>query len=130
MIVLDSSAAVDYLVRLRSGDWVAEQILRDDDLHAPHLFDVEVVNVLRRLARSHLVPVRECREAVEDLLALDLARYPHGPFLARIWELRNGLTAYDAAFVALSEALEATLVTTDVRLARTARRFVRVAVPA
>ena len=117
MIVLDSSAAVDYLARLAPSQWVAEQIELDPDLHAPHLLDIEVTGSLRRLLQASFITERRARAALDDLAALDLARYPHLLLLDRIWQLRRNLTAADAAFVALAEALDAALVTTDRKLA-------------
>jgi predicted nucleic acid-binding protein len=119
VIVLDSSAAVDYLVRLRDqGDWVADQLLAGDDLHAPHVLDVEVVGALRTLvSHRELDPARGAR-ALEALNDLDIARYPHLPFTRRMWSLRENHSAADAAFIALAQALDATLLTTDGRLAR------------
>ena len=118
MIVLDASAAIEMLRRSDVG-WNLLRRLEDpaETLHAPHLLSVEVAQVLRRLAASGSLSARRAREAVDDLVALDMARYDHEPFLARMWELRDNLTAYDASYVALAEALDATLVTLDERLA-------------
>ena len=87
-------------------------------LHCPHLLDLEVAQVLRRHSRGHMTEPR-VREAIEDLRDLPLTRYAHEPFLDRIWELRENLTAYDGAYVALAETLGAILLTSDARLART-----------
>jgi len=118
VIVLDASAAIEMLRRSDVG-WNLLRRLEDpaETLHAPHLLSVEVAQVLRRLAASGSLSARRAREAVDDLVALDMARYDHEPFLARMWELRDNLTAYDASYVALAEALDATLVTLDERLA-------------
>ena len=86
-------------------------------LHAPHLIDIEVAQVLRRYATTGQLPVERCREALADMADLPLTRYPHDFLLPRIWELRGNLTAHDAAYVALAEALDATLLTRDKRLA-------------
>ena len=84
---------------------------------SPHLLDIEVAQVLRRfVAGGKVTPVR-AREALDDLLDLALTRYPHGVLLGRVWELRSNLTAYDAAYVALAEALDAVLVTCDGKIA-------------
>jgi predicted nucleic acid-binding protein len=117
VIVLDSSAAVEWLIELDHRAWVDDLVRADPSLHAPHLLDVEVLSVIRRREqRRELSPAR-ARQAWRDLVDLDVARYPHLPFLDRMWQLRSNLTLGDAAFVALAEALGATLVTTDARLA-------------
>jgi predicted nucleic acid-binding protein len=129
LIVLDSSAAVDYLTQREPGGWVAGQIDADPNLYAPHLFDVEVLSGLRRLVRERIVSRTRARSALDDLLDLDISRYPHAPLLKRMWQLRETVTAADAAFLALAEALAATLVTTDARLARASGLRVRVVSP-
>jgi len=86
-------------------------------LHAPHLLDLEVLHVLRRFERRGILHPSRAAEAVEDLLDLPLTRYPHDTLAFRIWELRGALTAYDAAYVALAEALGAPLLTRDAALA-------------
>ena len=95
-----------------------ERLFRiDQSLHAPHLLDLEIVQVLRRYRRNGELQAARAAEALEDLRDLPLVRYPHAPFVPRIWQLRDSLTAYDAAYVALAEALEAPLITRDSRLA-------------
>ena len=89
-----------------------------ENLHAPHLFDVEILHALRRHALRGILSRARSEEVLEDLSDIDVSFYPHAPLAGRIWELRDNLTAYDAAYVALAEALDATLVTTDARLAR------------
>jgi predicted nucleic acid-binding protein len=89
-------------------------------LHAPHLLDVETIRVLRRFAREGIVGEEEAEAAIEHLLALDLQRHSHEGLMERAWVLRKNLPAYDAMYVALAEALGATLVTCDGRLARAA----------
>jgi predicted nucleic acid-binding protein len=119
VIVLDASAVIELLLQTAIGKRVARRIAaRSQGLHAPHLVDVEVLQVLRRWeARGALSPDRAA-EAVVDLGQLDLRRHPHDVLSSRIWELRAGVTAYDAAYLALAEALRAPLLTTDGRLAR------------
>jgi len=117
LIVLDASALVDVLLeRGAPGDWVARRLLEADSVHAPHLIDIEVASVLRRRAAGGAISPRRGREALEDLASIPLTRYPATPLLERIWELRSNLTAYDANYVALAEALAAPLVTMDARL--------------
>lgn len=118
MIVLDASAALEILLMTPAGPRVAERLFAaGETLHAPHLLDVEVVQVLRRYARSGALDPARGMEALEDLTDLPLTRYPHDLFLPRIWELRYNVTAYDAVYVALAEALEAPLLTRDRALA-------------
>lgn len=85
---------------------------------APELVDLEVASVLRRQVKAAAVDSRRARLALDDLAALPLRRAPHVPLLTRCWELRDNLTIYDAAYVALAEILEADLLTGDARLAR------------
>lgn len=118
MIVLDASAAIEILRRSEPG-WALLARLHDpaETLHAPHLLTVEVAQVLRRLSAHGSVSQRRAEEAIEDLAALDIARYDHEPLLPRMWDLCDNLTAYDAAYVALAEVLDAPLITRDERLA-------------
>jgi predicted nucleic acid-binding protein len=121
MIVLDASAALDWLLQTPTGHRIEERIYsRGESLHAPHLLDLEVSQVLRRLARQGVISTRRAEEALRDLLDLRVTRYPHAVFLPRIWQLRQNLSAYDAAYVALAEQLGAPLVTRDQRLASAA----------
>ena len=117
MIVLDASAVLELLLVTERGGRAAKRIAAPEEtLHAPHLLDVEVAQVLRRyVARRQLDEVRAV-QALEDLRALDLDRYPHDVLLGRIWELRHNASAYDAAYLALAEALGAPLLTSDARL--------------
>ena len=118
MIVLDASAAVDWLLQTSAGQRIENRIYsRNETLHAPHLLDLEVTQVLRRLALQAVVSVHRADEAVRDLLDLRITRYPHLVLLPRIWQLRHNLSAYDAAYIVLAEKLGAALVTGDARLA-------------
>lgn len=97
---------------------MADLILRPNQvLHAPHLLDVEVVQVLRRFERLGTIDADRAEEALADLRALRLVRHAHEPFLDRVWALRHNLSAYDALYVALAEGLPAPLVTLDRRMA-------------
>lgn len=118
MIVLDASAAVDWLLQTSAGRSIEKRIYsRNESLHAPHLLDLEVTQVLRRLALQGVVSVHRADEAVRDLLDLRITRYPHLVLLPRIWQLRHNFSAYDAAYIVLAEKLGAALVTRDARLA-------------
>ena len=118
MIVLDASAAIDWLLQTAAGQRIETRIYsRNESLHAPHLLDLEVVQVLRRLVREGVISSHHADEAIDDLLDLRLTRYPHFVLLPRIWQLRQNLSAYDAAYVALAERLGARLLTRDARLA-------------
>ena len=118
MIVLDASAAVDWLLQTSAGQNIEKRIYsRNETLHAPHLLDLEVAQVLRRLALRGVVSIHRAAEAVSDLLDLRIARYPHLLLLPRIWQVRHNLSACDAAYIVLAETLGAVLVTRDARLA-------------
>jgi predicted nucleic acid-binding protein len=118
VIVLDASAALDWLLQTAAGQRIEQRIYsHHESLHAPHLLDLEVGQVLRRLVREGAVSAQRAEQAIEDLLDLRIARYPHFVLLHRIWQLRHNLSAYDAAYVALAENLGAGLLTRDARLA-------------
>lgn len=119
MIVVDASAAVDYLLAAGAFDRIAARFAAPrESLHAPHLLDIEVAHALRRLVITRTIPASRAEEALEDYADLRMRRYAHRPLLPRIWELRSNMTAFDAAYVALAEALGASLVTSDGALAR------------
>lgn len=106
-------------MRREAYERVAALLLADGEvLHAPHLIDAEIGQVLRRFESSGAVTATRAREALTDFQALRIVRHPHPPLLDRVWELRHNLSAYDGLYVALSEALEAALVTLDERLMR------------
>jgi predicted nucleic acid-binding protein len=118
MIVLDASATIDWLLQTSAGQHIEKRIYsRGETLHAPHLLDLEVTQVLRRLALQRVISAHRADEAVRDLLDLRITRYPHQVLLPRIWQLRHNLSAYDAAYIVLAEKLRAPLVTRDARLA-------------
>jgi predicted nucleic acid-binding protein len=118
MIVLDTSAAVDWLLRTAAGQRIEQRIYaRRETLHTVHLLDVEFLQVLRRLVRQRTLTAKRAEEALEDLAALRITRYAPVLLLQRIWRLRQNLSAYDAAYVALAEKLKAPLITRDRRIA-------------
>lgn len=118
MIVLDASVVLELLLGTRRGRVVAERIESPSlPLAAPHLVDLEVAQALRRYVQMGAISSGRGRQALSDLGDLDIDRYPHEPLLARIWSMRDNLTAYDAAYVALAEAMQVPLLTCDTRLA-------------
>ena len=118
MIVLDASAVLELLLHTKGGGGVADRIADDGvSLHAPHLITVEVTQVIRRYWAGGSVTPELAAAALADLVDLDIARYPHEPFVDRVWDLRDNMTAYDAVYVALAEVLDAPLLTFDRRLA-------------
>ena len=119
MIVVDASALLEILLQTSLGARVEARLFRDDDeLHAPHLVDVEITQGLRRLVRTGEVSAGRADEAIADLTDLDLHRHPHLDLLGRAWKLRDNISAYDAMYVALAEAIEAPMVTCDGPLAK------------
>lgn len=118
MIVLDASAAIEWLLQSPAGTRIAKRIFSlSQSLHAPQLLDVEVAQVLRRYVRKKTISEQRGGEALEDLGDLPLNRYPHDLLLPRAWELRATLTAYDAVYVALAELLDAPLLTCAKKIA-------------
>lgn len=118
MIVVDASILAPALADDTSDGDAARTALRDQALAAPELIDLEVTSVWRRQVIAGQLETRRADLAVADLLALPLQRIPHRHLVTRCWELRQDLTPYDAAYVALAELLDAVLVTGDRRLSR------------
>jgi predicted nucleic acid-binding protein len=119
VIVVDASALLELLLQTPLGRRVEARLLRDEDeFHSPHLIDVEVAQGLRRLVRAGEVSAERAAQAIEDLVDLDLYRHAHLDLLTRVWKLRENVTAYDATYIALAEALDATMVTCDAPLAK------------
>lgn len=117
MIVVDASVIVELLLMTVDGLRAARRLLREGvTWHAPHLLDLEVTQVLRRLCASGELDPSRAHQALDDLAVLPLIRYRHDLFLPRIWELRHQVSAYDAVYVALAENLRAPLLTRDRRL--------------
>lgn len=117
MLVVDTSAVLAALAGGPSSVAVADRLARDPDLHAPHLLDVEILHALRGLVRAKALSEDRAHDVRSDVAELAIVRYPHEPLADRIWDLRHNLSAYDATFVALAEALGAPLVTCDGKLA-------------
>ena len=119
MIVLDASAAIEWLMRSPAGTKVDRRLFSSPPptLHTPHLLDVEIAQVLRRYVRDKSMTASRGEDALQDLHDLPLSRYPHDILMPRVWELQAVLTAYDAVYVALAELLDAPLVTCDRKIA-------------
>lgn len=119
MIVLDASVVVELL----TGGPLADSLRRDlaqcdDSFIVPHLLDIEVVSAIRSLAAGERIDSYGTGQLLAGLAALPAERYAHTPLLGRIWELRHNFTAYDAAYIALAEATNSVLYTSDAKLCR------------
>jgi predicted nucleic acid-binding protein len=133
MIVLDVSAAIELLLGGSRGQALHERIRTESDaatmsLHAPHLIDVEVAHVLRKLNLRRIISDVRVGQALADFDGLGIVRHEHDIFLPRIWALRATFTVYDAAYVALAETLSASLITLDRKLARASGHRARIEV--
>lgn len=127
MIVVDASVVLEVLLRTPAAAALESRLFaRRQTLHAPHLLDLEVAQVLRRYLFAGDLDEERGAQAIADLGDLPLTRYPHDLFLSRIWELRHQASAYDAAYIALAEALDAPLLSRDGRLARSKGHRARV----
>jgi predicted nucleic acid-binding protein len=127
LIVVDASAILEVLLRSPAAQAVERRLFATHRaLYAPHLLDVEVAQVFRRYVAGGDIEAERGRLALADLADFPLHRYPHGFLMFRVWELRNNLTAYDAVYVALAEALDAPLLTRDRRLAAAAGHHARI----
>jgi predicted nucleic acid-binding protein len=114
VIVTDASVILEVLLRTPAAAKIVDRILDPrESLHAPHLLDLEVAQVLRRYVSRRELTASRGQTSLDLLTAFPIRRYAHEPLLSRIWALRENLTAYDAAYVALAEGLGATLLTRD-----------------
>ncbi len=130
LIVLDASAAVEFLLDLPAGAAVAARVnVAGETMHAPHLLDAEVTHALGRYALRGEITPRRGREALEDLASLRVRRYSHVRLVPRMWELRAKFSSYDAAYVAVADALAAPLLTTDRALTRAPGHRARIELP-
>ncbi len=119
MIVIDASAVIELILRTKLGEQVELRALSPDErLYAPDLLDLEVAQVLRRLTHLKEITAVRAQEALDDYAGLFVERAAHRELLRRVWELRDSMTAYDGAYVALAEAFDAPLLTCDGKLAR------------
>jgi predicted nucleic acid-binding protein len=121
VIVIDASAAIEWVLQTPKGAAIEARMFRKPGepprLHAPHLLDVEVAQVLRRHVAGGLLSEARAQTALHDFLQIPLLRYPHDVLLPRVWQLRRNLSSYDAVYVALAEALEIPLLTCDTNIA-------------
>lgn len=129
MIVLDASAALVWLPGAPGAARLSRRLVGPGrSLHGPHLIDLEVAQVLRRYVAARELPVVRAGQALEDFRQIPITRYPHAILLPCTWQLRASVTAYDAACVALAEAVGAPLITADGKLGRSQGHDARIEV--
>jgi len=116
MIVVDASVAFEIVLRTTLGMQAGKRLI-SEDIHVPHLVDVEIASAIRRQYLAEKLGMDAAEEALLALMEWPLIRHEHTPLLPRIWALRHGISAYDACYVALAETLDAPLLTCDARLA-------------
>ena len=127
MVVIDASAMIEVLLHTQNYEAAANRLFDPSQtLHAPHLLDLEVAQVIRRYVARGQIDSNRGRAALGDLADMPFYRYPHDVLLPRVWDLRHNLTAYDAVYVALAEALDVPLLTRDRRLAATGGHHARI----
>jgi predicted nucleic acid-binding protein len=118
VIVVDASVLSNALAEAGDEGELAREAIAGERLMAPAIVDLEVLSIWRRAARAGRLGAERARQALQDLAAIQLQRVPNEMLTARIWDLRHNLSAYDAAYVALAEVMEARLFTADGRIAR------------
>ena len=129
MIVVDASVLAEILLAMPEGPTLETRVFdTPDELHAPHVVDVEVAHVVRRYAAHGAISAERGRGALADLVSLPLRRHPHDFLLPRAWEMRHNISAYDAMYVALAEILDVPLLTRDRRLAAASGHRARIEV--
>jgi predicted nucleic acid-binding protein len=128
VIVVDASALIEALLRRPAAKLIEPHLFAPGQTcHAPHLIDIEIAQVIRRFAAAGDIDDARGRGALADLADFPMRRYPHELLLPRIWDLRNNMTAYDAAYIALAEGLDAPLLTRDRKLAAAAGHSAKIA---
>ena len=127
MVVVDASAIVNALLPTAKRDAIVDRLTRPGEpAHAPSVIDLEVVHALRRMERAGRFGGAAGAAILGAHRSFALERHPPADFLDRIWDLRHNLSAYDAAYVALAEALDAPLLTSDRRLAASSGHQARI----
>lgn len=127
MLVIDASAVLELLLTTSKSEGVREEILESGGkLAAPHLLDLEVAHALARYRAVGEVTAERGKEALRDLKQLPIARYPHEPFLDRIWELAEEVSVDDAVYCALAMELSVPILTCDPTLTLRAGQRVQV----
>jgi predicted nucleic acid-binding protein len=129
MLVVDAGCLFEALVGTPVGQRVKRHLHDDEDHAAPHVVDVETLNVIRRYHLEGRLDETSARQAAEDLRAWPGERFAHQSLIPRAWDLRNDVRGWDAFYVALAEALDATLLTLDERLARAIGPRCRIELP-
>ncbi|HET7303238.1 MAG TPA: type II toxin-antitoxin system VapC family toxin [Segeticoccus sp.] len=129
MLVVDASCLIEVLTGGPGAEAIRQRLARDGDHAAPHIIDVEVFGVIRREHLRKRLDATAAAQAVEDLRLWPGERFGHRPLLDRSWQLRDTVRGWDAMYVALAEALEAVLLTTDLRLAAASGPTCRIEAP-
>jgi predicted nucleic acid-binding protein len=124
VIVVDASALLDFMVLRGVSPGTEDLIAGQRLLHAPHLIETEMLHTLRRWCARGALETQDAEDAITRLHHLRLVYHDHAPLRWRVWQLRGRLTAYDATYVALAEAVRARLLTSDARLASAASDLV------
>jgi predicted nucleic acid-binding protein len=127
VIVLDASVVVELLINGSSADSIRNDLAgRTDSFAVPHLLDIEVASAFRKMAAGQRIDSHRAEQFLVGLAMFPAERYAHLPLLARIWELRHNFTCYDATYIALAEAMDATIYTCDAKLSKGHRAGVKV----
>jgi predicted nucleic acid-binding protein len=118
MLVLDTSAAIHALMHRPANPELLGRLAVEEDVAAPHVIDVEVLQVVRRLVRIGEITDDQATDLRTDFAGMPILRFPHSGTADRIWALRHNLTAYDATYIALAETLGCPLITSDARTSK------------
>jgi predicted nucleic acid-binding protein len=118
MIAIDANAVVALLVDDAELGMSSRRAYAQHDLTAPDLLSYEVTSVLRKLCQLNAITGRVAEHALRDLNLLRVDTVPYGDIAQRMWELRDNLSVYDAAYVAVAELFDVELLTFDQRVRR------------